>query len=129
MKKNPLNLAAITLGLALVAGCHAAPEAPGAQFKGIKVPPGTTLATSRPVNVNLTASAALFPAGKHGQISLARLNGTVLFKGPMSATRNVKLRVSVPYADNEVLASITGADGKQTSVKVPITANQAAWSF
>jgi len=129
MKKNPLHLAALSLGLALVAGCHAAPEAPGATFKGIKVPPGTTLATSRPVDVNLAAASSLFATGKAGQISLARLNGTVLFKGPMTAARTVKLRISVPYSDNEVLASLTGKDGKKTSVKVPITTGLAAWTF
>jgi hypothetical protein len=130
MKNNPLRIAAICLGLAAIAACHAAPEPPKALFRNAKVPAGSTIATTRAVDVTISADSSLFPHGKIGGIQVSRPNGTVVFRGAMVPSRAVKFRVAMPFGMNEMLASMTGPDGKITSVHMPIgSSNTAAWSF
>lgn len=130
MKNNPLRISAICLGLTAMAACHAAPEQPKALLRDAKVPAGSTIATTRAVDVTLSADSSLFLHGKIGGIQVSRPNGTVVFLGALVPNRPVKFRVAMPFGVNEMLASMTGVDGKITSVHVPIgSGNTAVWSF
>ena len=123
MKFNVLSLAAVA-SLSLAA-CSRAPQQ---SLANTKAPPGFNWATSHGVAINLTAAASALPSSGRGELDIARADGKTIFRGQINAATPLKLKLSVPLKDSELIATIQGPNGKST-VKVPIANEAATYAF
>jgi hypothetical protein len=125
--KLACNAAAMmTLGIVALTGCHAAPQQ---SLSEVAVPADFTFATSRGVDINLTAAASALPPNRSGELDIARADGKTLFRGQLSAARPFHLRLSVPLADAELIATVEGPSGAKTTIKLPIANGAAVYAF
>ena len=123
-----LQSLALPLLVLVAAGCGQ--PAKVQSLKDTKVPPGFTFQTTRGVEVNLSTSAALVPAGKTGQLTLARPDGKVVFAGYLTSKgSDRKIRVSLPNKDTQLVATLVAADGKKVIASLPVDAGRAAHRF
>jgi hypothetical protein len=118
--------AMMTLGIVALTGCHAAPQQ---SLADVPVPAGFTFATSRGVDINLTAAASALPSTQSGVLDIARADGKVIFRGQISAARPLHLKLSVPLKDAELIATLEGPSGAKSTIKLPISNDAAVHAF
>jgi len=126
MKLTCNAAAMMTLGIVALTGCKPAPHQ---SLSEVTVPAGFTFATSRGVDINLTAAASALPPNRAGELDIARADGKTLFRGQLSAARPFHLRLSVPLADAELIATVEGPSGAKTTIKLPIANDAAVYAF
>ena len=124
--KTHLQLAALLIGFASIAGCHRAPEQ---QLIDTKAPAGFTFASSHSVEVQLSASAAALPVTGTAVLHIARPDGKVVYQGTVSAARPVHVRLSMPLKDHELVATLIGPHGQSTVARFPISGTAATYAF
>lgn len=128
--KNGVAYVALGAALALPTAC-----APGADNQGkkapeslrdVEIPPDFTFATSRPVALTISAEASVL-GGQAGALEIARPDGRVLYRGPLTAENTLALNLVVPTKDEEVqlklqanqqehVATVRVVDGAATQV-------------
>jgi len=123
--KSLLKTAALVVGLALTA-CNAAPHE---QLGDVPLKPGTTLANTHSVDVNVSALASSLHGVPAGELSLATANGRVFYKGIVSPTRAAQVHVALPVEQTELVATLLGGHGQKTTVRVPVTGTSVVYSF
>ena len=125
MKTSLLKSATLVVVLALAA-CNAAPHE---QLGDSPIKPGTTLANTQSVEVNVSALASSLHGAPAGELSLASANGRVFYKGIVSPSRAAKVHVALPVEQTELVATLAGGHGQKTTVRVPVTGTAVAYSF
>jgi hypothetical protein len=93
----------------------------------VEVPKTFTFATSRPVEIEVSASRDVI--GRDiGALEVSRSDGRVLFKGPLPANSPLTLNVSVPQKDDSINLTLIHNDERK-SASVDVTSGRAAHAF
>ena len=115
------------LALILLSACVSG-TSPHGTLATTPIPAGFAFKAIRPVQVAVSAAATLLPAGAYGSVELARPDGALLYKGPI--TSQSPLNVSVPLAskDSKLTARLVLAGGTK-SITLDVAGDTAAHSF
>ena len=124
-----LGFRSILLGaaLALPLGCYEAtppPEGPQS-LREVQVPADFTFATSKPVALTVAAESGAI-GGEQGALEVARADGKVLYRGPITAGERLALNLAIPSKDERVEITLRAND-KETKASVAVingSANQ-----
>lgn len=124
--KTLVRLFAFTT-FATAAACSE-PAAPRPEtLADVRVPADFTFATTRAVGLSVSASAARTGPGAAG-LTVARLDGKVLYRGPITADRPVELSLMVPTKDSELELTLSTGDGA-VKERRPITEGSLIHAF
>jgi hypothetical protein len=93
----------------------------------VEVPKTFTFSTTRPVEVEVSASKAVI-GRDFGALEVSRADGRVLFKGPLPADTPVLLNVSVPQKDDNINVTLIQNDVRNTAI-VSVSSGRAAHAF
>ncbi len=126
----PCALSALALGGALAC----APGAPGGQPAGegaglrdVEVPADFTFATSRPVALTVQADPAVV-GGQAAGLEVRRLDGAVLYRGPLLPDRPLEVSLALPTTDDALeLHLATGAEPRVE--RVALTGARTSYAF
>jgi len=120
--------ASALLGGILVLG-SACQRAPQQRLQDVKVPAGFTFASTRPVQVSVTAAASALPASGSARLEIAQADGKLLYRGQAVASRSLSIKLGVPLADAKLFATLYASNGTATRLALPILGSAATGSF
>jgi hypothetical protein len=120
--------ATVLLGGILLSGgaCHRAPEQ---RLQDVKVPAGFTFASTRPVQVSVTAAESALPARGSARLEIAQADGKLLYRGRAAASTPLTIKLGLPLADAHLVATLYASDGVATHLTLPILGSAASGSF
>ena len=114
------------LGCAQGTGEGNTPEQPQS-LRDVQIPQDFTFATSRAVSVTVSANAETLGA-ETGALEVARADGRVLYRGPLSVSQPLSLNLSVPTKDDVVKLRLS-ANGQEHTADVSLGANGGTYTF
>lgn len=102
------------------------PEQPKT-LRDIEIPEDFTFATSRAVSVTVSANSANIGA-ETGALEVARADGRVLYRGPLSVSQPLTLNLAIPTKDDVVKLRLS-ANGQEHTAEVALGADGATHAF
>ena len=111
------------------AGCDADETNPGGAepLRQVEIPADFTFATTRPVGLEVAASAD-FLGGPVALVEVKRVDGRTLYRGRLSPDRNVQVQLGLPTYQKEVVVEVATSSGRQTA-RVDVSSGTAAHRF
>lgn len=104
-------LAALSLGCGVSPSSGAAPTS----LAEVRVPETFTFATTQPVTLEVTASAAVLPEGQVAGLSIRNVEGAELYRGPLAAGIPFRLKLAVPTAYARLDARLATTTGEHAT--------------
>jgi hypothetical protein len=101
---------------------------PAPTFATTKVPDGFTFSAIRPVQLSIAADPKLLPAGASASLEIARPDGALLYRGPLTSKAPLQLKVPLATKDSRLTARLKGA-GPVQSITLEIAGDSAAHTF
>jgi hypothetical protein len=96
-------------------------------LRDIEIPQDFTFATSRAVSVTVSAAQATIGADT-GALEVARADGRVLYRGPLSVSQPLTLNLAIPTKDDVVKLRLS-ANGQEHTAEVALGADGATHAF
>ena len=131
-KQGFFTAIAATAILALGAvGCDQAPTGEQVDepktLREVDVPEDFTFATSRGVSLTVAANADNMGVDT-GALEVQRADGRVLYRGPLSSSQPLNLKLALPTKDNTVKLKLS-ANGTEQIAEVALDGNAANHTF
>ena len=96
-------------------------------LRDVEIPEDFTFATSRGVALTVAASQETIGA-ETAALEVARADGRVLYRGPLSVSQPLTLNLAVPTKDSSVMVKLN-ANGQEHTAEVALGTDGASHSF
>ena len=122
---------AIVIAALTLCACGKIPEqgANAKLFGQSSAAPGFNFQTTRPVALTITAQASALGGTASAPLRIARPDGQIVYRGRIGAAKAVHMNLPVATKDAQFVATLTRADGSESSLSMPITGGSAMAVF
>ncbi|MCK6548497.1 hypothetical protein L6R52_21805 [Myxococcota bacterium] len=115
------------LSASTITACTEPAAPPPESLAEVTVPADFTFATTKPVALSVSATADKLGGGQ-GAIAVERVDGKVLFRGPIEAGKPLQVKLMVPSKDDDLKLKLFAKGGELTA-QVAVASGSATHTF